>query len=262
MLRCLVVVCLLAACPGTPKSTVGRTRETAIPVAIGSTRDDVPAKNFPHWYVVSLPQDPPSQLEATASPKSAGDLDVELYAADGNRLTSGPITASLDRIAGTIYVRVSGTVTGYGLHVSSSPAEPDDPPYYPPCNVNDIDPKNPNCAGVVACDHNKPDFKNPACCSMRCLNGPCMFELVAGDEGPDKVFAWISVGSTRGIVRGLNGTAEVTMLDGSRKQVSASVTEVQRDRAKILVGPGVDLDRVAHNLLRVEYPPPCRAREP
>lgn len=246
-----MLVCLLAGCPGTPKSSVGHTRETAIPVVLEPSGEPVvvesPLTNAPHWYRVSVTK--PSYVTVSIAGRA---LAIAVLRPDGTEI------AAADLVTGEVAIRVSGATEPYHLTVVVTPelhARVDSPA----CNPYNIDPANPNCAGMVPCDPNKPDFANPVCCSLRCLRGPCSYEIVAGDDGPDGIYAWIGAGSSTGVVRGMHGTAEVRMRDGSVKVVGTQVNKVEANRSRIFVGPESDQPNLLHWIVRLEPPPGCLA---
>ena len=65
-----------------------------------------------------------------------------------------------------------------------------------------------------------------------------------------------------GVVRGMYGTAEVRMRDGTLKTVPTSVRRVERDRSQIFVGNNSDQAALVHGLVRVELPGECSATRP
>lgn len=261
--RWLLVMCLLAACPGTPKSTVGRTRETAIAVAMitdaadlvpGTLSADVesPQSAPPHWYRVTLPG--PMYVGGAALDKKGTTLAVDLFTADGKRV--GPNDVG----SGTIEIRVSGTAASYRLQLRAMP-ERKPPIQHSHCNPNKIDPANPNCAGVVGCDHNHPDFSNPSCCSMLCLRGPCAVEIIGPADGPNDMYAWIRDGAKSGVVVGSFGAGELPMQDGTWKRMSIRVVEVEAERSKVVVGPGVNRAGAVHSVVNLNPPLECSAKK-
>ncbi len=259
--RCLAVLCVLAACPGTPKSTVGHTRETAIAVALvtepdatveGTQTADVesPRSAPPHWYRVTLSG--PMHLSGTALDNNGSRFFVVPFTAAG--IPVGPH----DVASGAVDIRVSGPPTPYRLRVHAIP-EVKPPVHHSHCNPNKVDPANPNCAGIVACDHNKPDFSNPSCCSMLCLRGPCSVQIIALADGPNDMYAWIGNGATSGVVRGSFGGGELPMQDGTWKRVSIRVVEVEAERSKVVVGAGVNRTGAVHSVVSLNPPLECRA---
>ncbi len=259
MLRCLVVLCVLAACPGTPKSSVGHTRETAIAVALvteldatvqGTQSADVesPRSAPPHWYRVTL--NGPTHLGGTALDNKGSSFFVVLFTSEGIPIRPNEVAT------GVVDIRVSGPTTPYRLQLVAMP-ELVTPVRYPHCNPNKLDPANPNCSGVVACDHNKPDFTNPSCCSMLCLRGPCKFEISGPADGPNDMYMWIRSGANVGLVNGSFGSSPLPMRDGTWKWVSVRVTEVEAERSKIVVGPSVDREDAVHNLVNLGLPFEC-----
>ena len=246
----VALMCVAAGCPGTPKSSAGQTRETAVPVNLDPASAAVvvasPHTKTPHWYRVTVSQ--PSYLSASVPGNDA--LAIAVLRADGTEVDGKSV------VTGDIAIRVTGPAAPYQLTVVVTP-EPPPRLDVPECDLYNIDPQNPRCAGVVACDPNNPDFKNPVCCSLRCLRGPCSYEIVASDDGPDGIYAWIGAGAATGIVRGMYGTAEVRMRDGSVKTIPTSVKHVERDRAKIYVGPDSDQSGLLHWIVRLELPMDC-----
>lgn len=242
----------LASCPGTPKSVAGRTRDTAIPVSIARSPIEIdvesPNTTPPHWYRVTLSQT--SYLTVSVPEFEAGAFTAEVIGDDGTPLSD------VDPITGSVLVRVTGDTQRYRLHLRARPGTRAEV-VHERCDPNRLDPTNPNCEGVSVCDHNKPDFGNPSCCSMVCLRGPCAFEIVAIDQEPDRVFGWIDGGATGGVVRGAHGYAEVPGRDGKLVRVAVTVLAVEPERSKILVGGSVDAARIMGSLVRLEMPNAC-----
>jgi hypothetical protein len=258
VLRCLAVLCLLAACPGAPKSSVGRTRDTAIALVVqaadapgalfAETAKDMPVRELPHWYSFDLPASRSGDLDVSLHFNGSSDsLALELYDAGGASLGTAPApTASpgatwfqrklhLESARGRVFVKVTGgaPATTYTLLFASATtgamaAKPAD------CDPHSIDPDNPRCAGVVPCDANKPDFTNKSCCATRCERCGAKVNGIAGTE-----YGWLALGAKDGLNTRFRGKVHL-FSGGKPKDVALLIYEVERERSKIWIGKNID----------------------
>ncbi|NVB78563.1 MAG: hypothetical protein HOV81_09235 [Kofleriaceae bacterium] len=139
-------------------------------------------------------------------------LAVELRKADGRVLGRGCIrddraggcNITVENASGTIYVRVfapdpraAGDVMGLQFGFTSYVPDPDGSL---PCDLLRVDPRNPACASVIACDPDQPDLSNPACCTSRCSpERGCRGGVSRVDQSGS--LRWISLGARDGITR-------------------------------------------------------------
>jgi hypothetical protein len=261
---------------------MGTSQANAIAVPLTLDADELVAKlqptvasRTPRWFAVTLPANERRTLSVSASYKGAPrSVDVDLLDPAGRVLAHATVgsdnaydhygyrSASLTDVGGAYFIRVTTHegALNYVLDVSSAVIAPR-PKEWDPCNAYLYDPENPRCKGIVACDPNKPDTKNPACCSKRCMRGECSANITRG--GAEENYAYINLGANAGITTWYDGFAVLNLVGGVEKQVPIKVVEVEPTRSKVLVGSysSLDLDRFDGRLARLKTPPQCATDE-
>jgi hypothetical protein len=175
------------------------------------------------WYAIENPERPGmlSTLELTVgSPTGAAGLTVawldehaEVHPVTQLDATSTKLALSFPETPPPrVLLRVTTTkarliqITGYRAYRELASSRP---PPAPPCDPDNIDRDNPNCANVhPRCDLNDPDFSNPRCCMPRgCEYGrlTCKGKIVQYDAKSRVSSVTISLSAKDEIVVGARG---------------------------------------------------------
>ena len=273
-MRGVLIIALAVASCGHPKRApspiTGDSMATAIPIAMETTSPDtlagdagqeLPARSLPRFYLIALPSDrkadlkvslsftgPPNSVSVDALGPTGSVIGTATPETVPGRAAFGYRSITLHPASGTVYLRVSGTgaAKDYGLSVQLV-ARPVLPVEWPKCDPNSIDPANPTCAGVVACEPMRPDFKNPSCCAIRCTTDRKCASKLARDTGAIPGFVWIELGSRQGINKLYRGTVQGLGTDGKRVSSEFFVSAIEVDRTMIGIA-----DHTKFNLARIE----------
>jgi hypothetical protein len=180
-----------------------------------------------------------------------------ISASSGDERIKVPESADLPT---TFLLRVA-TTASVKFHLYASRDVRDPPPIqHPPCDQDHIDPENPRCEGVFPrCELNKPDFKNPNCCSAtECEFGrlTCTAKVVSG--GPR--WANISRSARDGIM--MWATGRLYQHNQFVSEVLVRHVEDHESVIEILEPKKVDLPNLLKNSRVVLLPPEACQHQP
>jgi hypothetical protein len=138
-------------------------------------------------------------------------------------------------------------------------AAPDARPPEVACDPRDVDPTNPRCAGVKPCDANHPEFANPSCCAVACLDRGCVVKLAPIPGERDEV--WLELGAKQGFNNAYEGRVYVHGVDGDQLDMPLLIKQVERERSRIvLVHPKIDPTKLDRGWAKVLPPHACSRR--